>query len=162
MGRAGCIPRVLLEELWGRPDMHQIAKLALAAAAGAAAAGTVAYAQMPRGRAPRSTVTIYRAAPGQQEALLRWLADQDRASQAAGLPPGQLYIHLDGDSWDFVGITPTTSDSQDEAVNAAAKKMGLATGARRALEFRKMISSHTDTYALGPMTAAQALAGIGS
>ena len=140
--------------------MHQIMKLALAAAAGAAA-GTIAYAQMPAGP-PHSTVTIYRAAPGQQEALLHWLAEQDRASQAAGIPPGQVYIHLDGDSWDFIGITPTTTPAQDEAVDVAARKMGMATGARRALEFRKMISSHTDTFALGPMTAAQAVASIGS
>lgn len=142
--------------------MHQIVKLALAAAAGAAVAGTVAYAQMPPPGLPHSTVTIYRAAPGQQEALLRWLADQDRVSQAAGMPPGQIYIHLDGDSWDFVGITPTTTPAQDAAVDAAARKMGMATGARRALDFRKLISSHTDTFALGPMTAAQAVAGIGS
>lgn len=142
--------------------MHQIVKLAFAAAAGAAAAGTVAYAQMPATEPPHSTVTIYRAAPGQQQALLQWLANQDRASQAAGLPPGQIYIHLDGDSWDFVGITPTGTPAQDAAVDAAARKLGLATGARRALEFRRMIASHTDTFALGPMTAAQALAGIGS
>jgi hypothetical protein len=142
--------------------MNQFVKLALAAAAGAAAAGTVAYAQMPPREPPRSTVTNYRAAPGQQEALLQWLANQDRASQAAGLPAGQIYIHLDGDSWDFIGITPTGTPAQDAAVDAAARKLGLATGARRALEFRRMIASHTDTFALGPMTAAQALAGIGS
>lgn len=153
------VARVFLIEL-GKSDMHQILKLALAATAGAAV-GTIAYAQMPPGP-PHSTVTIYRAAPGQQEALLHWLAEQDRASQAAGMPPGQIYIHLDGDSWDFIGISPTTTQAQDEAINAAARKMGMTTGARRALEFRKMISSHTDTFALGPMTAAQAVAGIGN
>ena len=142
--------------------MQQIVKLACAAAAGAAVAGTAVYAQMPPAGLPHSTVTIYRAASGQQEALLHWLADQDRASQAAGMPPGQIYIHLDGDSWDFVGISPTPTPAQDAAVDAAARKMGMATGARRALEFRKLISSHTDTFALGPMTAAQAVAGIGS
>ena len=142
--------------------MNQIVKLGLAAVLGALAAGTVAYAQMPAGEPPHSTVTIYRAAPGQQEALLHWLADQDRVSQAAGLPAGQIYIHLDGDSWDFVGISPTPTPAQDEAIDAAARKLGLTTGARRALEFRKMISSHTDTYALGPLTAAQAIASIGS
>ena len=141
--------------------MHQIAKLALAATAGAAAAGTALYAQRPAGP-PRSTVTILRAAPGQQEALLRWLADQDRASQAAGIQPGQIYIHIDGDSWDFVAITPTTTPAQDDAVDAASRKLGMATGARRALEFRKMIASHTDTFTMGPMTAAQAVASIGS
>ncbi len=141
--------------------MKQLIKLAAAAAAGAAAAGSIAYAQMPAQPA-RSVVTIYRAAPGQQEALLHWLAAQDRASQAAGLPAGQLYIHTDGDSWDYLGINPMATPAQDDAIEAAAKKMGMATGARRALEFRKLIASHTDTYTLGPMTAAQAVATIGS
>jgi hypothetical protein len=140
--------------------MKELIKLAAAASLGAIVAGSAVYAQMPP-PAPRSTVTIYRAAPGQQEALLHWLADQDRAAQAAGLPPGQIYIHLDGDSWDYIGITPTPTPAQEQATDAAATKLGLATGARRALEFRKMISSHTDTFALGPMTAAQAIAGIG-
>jgi len=141
--------------------MKQLLKLAAAAAAGACAAGTIVYAQAPA-EPPRALVTIYRAAPGQQEALLRWLADQDRASAAAGLPAGQIYIHTDGDSWDFVGISQRTTPAQDDAIDAAAKKMGMATGARRALDFRKLISMHTDTYTIGPVTAAQAVAMIGS
>jgi len=140
--------------------MRQIVKLAAAAAAGAAAAGSVAYAQMPAAP-PHAVVTIYRAAPGQQEALLRWLADQDRVSAAAGLPAGQLYIHTDGDSWDYVGINPMTTPAQQQALDAAATKLGMATGARRALDFRKTISSHSDTFAIGPVTAAQAVAMIG-
>ena len=111
--------------------------------------------------APRSTVTLYRAAPGQQEALLHWLADQDRASQAAGIPPGQIYIHVDGDSWDFIGISPATTDAQDAAVETAAAKLGLKTGPQRALQFRTMIASHTDTLSMGPTTAAAVLAHIG-
>ena len=137
--------------------MKQMFKLAAAAAAGACAAGSIAYAQMPAQPA-RSVVAIYRAVPGQQEALLKWLAAQDRASQAAGLPAGQIYIHTDGDSWDYLGISPMTTPAQDEAVDAAARKRGMATGPRRGLEFRKLISSHTDTYTMGPMTAAQAVA----
>jgi hypothetical protein len=140
--------------------MKQIIKLAAAAAAGACAAGTIVYAQAPAAP-PRSVVAIYHAAPGQQEALLHWLAAQDRASQAAGLPAGQLYIHTDGDSWDYLGISPMTTPAQDDAVDSAAKKMGLATGPRRALEFRKLIASHTDTYTIGPVTADQAIALIG-
>jgi hypothetical protein len=141
--------------------MKQCLKLAAAAAVGACAAVSIGYAQ-PAAAPPEAVVTIYRAAPGQQEALLRWLADQDRVAAAAGQRPGQIYIHTDGDSWDFVGITPMASRTQSDALDAAAKKMGMATGARRALEFRKLISSHTDTYAIGPVTAAQAVAMIGS
>jgi len=140
--------------------MKQVIKLAAAAAAGACAAGTIVYAQAPASP-PRSVVSIYRAAPGQQESLLRWLAAQDRASQAAGLPAGQIYIHTDGDSWDYVGVSPMTTPAQDDAVDAAARKMGMAVGPRRGLELRKLISIHTDTYTIGPITADQAVAMMG-
>lgn len=98
-------------------------------------------------------VSLYHAAPGQQVALLKWFAQQDRISQAAGLPAMQLYVHTDGDSWDYMGINPVTTDAQDAAVDAAAKKMGLPSGPGVALDLRKYITSHTDTYTVGPMTA---------
>ena len=109
----------------------------------------------------KSIVSLYRAAPGQQVPLLKWLAAQDRASQAAGLPATQIYVHTSGDSWDYMVINPQTTQAQDDAVDAAAKKMGLPSGAQASIEFRKMIGVHTDTYANGPMTAAQILADLG-
>jgi hypothetical protein len=106
-------------------------------------------------------VSLYRAAPGQQVALLKWMAAQDRASVAAGLPASQIYVHTSGDSWDYAVINPVTTKAQDDAVEAAAKKMGMTSGPRASIEFRTMISSHTDTTADGPMTAAQILARLG-
>lgn len=140
--------------------MKQLMKLAAAAAAGAIASGTIVYAQAS-GPAPRAIVSLYHAAPGHQEALLGWFAEQDRVARAAGVAPMQLYIHTDGDSWDYMGINPVTTDAQDEAMDAAAKKMGLMSGARVPLELRKHISSHTDTYTIGPITAEQAIARLG-
>jgi hypothetical protein len=140
--------------------MKQLMKLAAAAAVGAIASGTIVYAQAS-GPAPRAIVSLYHAAPGQQEALLGWFAEQDRVARAAGVAPMQLYIHTDGDSWDYMGINPVTTDAQDEAMDAAAKKMGLMSGARVPLELRKHISSHTDTYTIGPITAEQAIARLG-
>jgi hypothetical protein len=140
--------------------MKQLMKLAAAAAAGAIASGTIVYAQASA-PAPRAIVSLYHAAPGQQEALLGWFAEQDRVARAAGVAPMQLYIHTDGDSWDYMGINPVTTDAQDEAMDAAAKKMGLMSGARVPLELRKHISSHTDTYTIGPITAEQAIARLG-
>lgn len=140
--------------------MKQLMKLAAAAAAGAIASGTIVYAQASA-PAPRAIVSLYHAAPGHQEALLGWFAEQDRVARAAGVAPMQLYIHTDGDSWDYMGINPVTTDAQDEAMDAAAKKMGLMSGARVPLELRKHISSHTDTYTIGPITAEQAIARLG-
>ena len=57
-------------------------KLKLILAAAAACAMTVpAVAQ----DAPQYIVSLYRAAPGQQVALLKWMANQDRAATAAGV-----------------------------------------------------------------------------
>jgi hypothetical protein len=137
--------------------MNQLMKLAAAAALGAIASGTIVYAQAGP-PAPRAIVSLYHAAPGQQEALLRWFAGQDRAAQAAGVAPMQLYIHTDGDSWDYMGINPVTTPAQDDAIEAAARKLGVSAGAQASLELRRYIASHTDTFTIGPVTAEQVLA----
>ena len=127
-----------------------------------AAAAACAFAMPAAGQdAPQHIVSLYRAAPGQQVALLKWMAAQDRASVAAGLPASQIYVHTSGDSWDYAVINPVTTKAQDDAVEAAAKKMGLSSGPRASIEFRTMIASHTDTTSDGPMTAAQILARLG-
>jgi len=135
--------------------MHVMLKYAAAAAAGAVAAGSIAYAQSAS--PPEAIISIYHAAPGHQEALLQWLAQQDRVSAAAGLPAAQIYAHTDGDSWDYLMIAPVTTAAQDEALDAAAAKMGLPSGPKVGLELRKHIASHTDTFVVGPLTAAQQL-----
>ena len=137
--------------------MKQLMKLAAAAALGALASGTIVYAQAGSSEPPKARVALYRAAPGQQVALLKWLASQDAAAQAAGVPTGKLYAHTDGDSWDYLAIDPVTTPAQDKAIEAAQKKMGLGTGPAQSLELRRYISMHTDTFVIGPVTAAQYL-----
>ena len=137
--------------------MKQLIKLAAAAALGALASGTIVYAQASSSEPPKARVALYRAAPGQQVALLKWLASQDAAAQAAGVPTGKLYAHTDGDSWDYLAIDPVTTPAQDKAIEAAQKKMGLGTGPAQSLELRRYISMHTDTFVIGPVTAAQYL-----
>ena len=138
--------------------MKQLIKLAAAAALGAIASGSVVYAQAGSSEPPKARIALYRAAPGQQVALLKWLARQNRAAQAAGVPIGQLYAHTDGDSWDYLAIDPVTTPAQDAAVDAAAKKMGMPAGPASSIEFRKYIAVHTDTFAIGPVTPEQYLA----
>lgn len=138
--------------------MKQLLKIAAATALGAIASATVVYAQAGAPEPPRARIALYRAAPGQQVALLRWFAQQDRIAQSAGVAPGRLYAHTDGDSWDYLVIDPVTTPAQDAAVDAAARKMGMAAGPARSLELRKYISIHTDTFAIGPVSAAQYLA----
>ena len=141
--------------------MKQLIRLAAAAALGALASGTIVYAQGSSAEPPKARIALYRAAPGQQVALLRWIASQNRAAQAAGVPTGKIYAHTDGDSWDYLAIDPVTTPAQDAAVDAAAKKMGMPSGAAASLEFRKYVSVHTDTFAIGPVTPEQYLAMAG-
>lgn len=141
--------------------MKQLVKLAAAAALGAIASGTIVYAQAGAPQPSKVRIALYRAAPGQQVALLKWLDAQNRAAQAAGLPVGQFYAHTDGDSWDYLAIDPATTPAQDAAQDAAAKKMGLAIGPASNIEFRKYIAVHTDTFAIGPTTPGQYLAMAG-
>ena len=141
--------------------MKQLMKLAAAAALGAIASGTIVYAQAASPAPPRARIALYRAAPGQQVALLKWLDAQTKASVAAGVPAGQLYAHTDGDSWDYLAIDPVTTPAQDAAADAAAKKAGLAVGPAASIEFRKYVAVHTDTFAIGPVTPAQYLSMVG-
>jgi hypothetical protein len=110
--------------------------------------------------APEAIVSIYRIANGQQVGFLKWLARQDEMSAVAGIPKSQLYVHTDGDSWDYVVIAPQTTKAQDEALDAAARKMGV-NPRRGGLELRKYIAIHTDTMAMGPTTARDYLAWVG-
>lgn len=111
--------------------------------------------------APRSMVEIYRIAPGQHEAFLRFIARCDEANRIAGLPPRQLYVHSDGASWDFLLIQPAeTPEDKKAALDAAWKKLGLPEGADFFLSFRKLIAEHSDTSAIGPTTAAAYLKGV--
>ena len=137
--------------------MKQLLKLAAAASLGAIASGSIVYAQAASADPPRARIALYRAAPGQHVALLRWLAQQDRVAQSVGVAPTKLYAHTDGDSWDYLAIDPVTTPAQDEALDAAAKKMGLPAGPASSLEFRKYIAYHTDTFAIGPVSAQQYL-----
>ncbi|MDB5699668.1 MAG: hypothetical protein JWN69_2472 [Alphaproteobacteria bacterium] len=109
----------------------------------------------------RAIIAIYHAAPGEQLALLKWLADQDRAAAAAGVGVAQLYAHSDGADWDYLAILPVTTPAQDAAVEAAGKRLGIDTGPHSALEFRRHILSHTDTFVRGPTTAAGYLSMLG-
>ncbi len=135
--------------------MKSLVKYAAAAVAGAVVATSFAYAQAAS--PSRAIISIYHAAPGHQQALLEWLAQQERISAAAGIPSSQIYAHTDGDSWDYLMIGPATTEAQDQALDAAAAKMGLPTGPKVGLELRKHVQSHTDTFVVGPMTAAQHL-----
>ncbi len=111
--------------------------------------------------AGRVRITIYRIAPGQQLGFLKWMAAQDEVAKEAGVATVQMYAHLDGDSWDYLGIGPITTPEQEKKLDDVAAKKGLKIGFPAALEFRQFVAWHTDTYAVGPTSAAELVAQAG-
>ena len=114
-------------------------------------------APAPSQQSTMSVVTIYRAAPGHQEPLLRLIARQDEIYRAAGLTAAQLYVHESGNSWDFVTVAPRMTAAQDAAIAAAVRRLGAPSGPRAGLELRQHLAEHSDTVAVGPTTAAEVL-----
>lgn len=130
--------------------------LALAATISAA----TAQAQTPP-QEPEMIASTYRAAPGHQTQLLQWLARSDEADRAAGVPACQLYVHLDGASWDYLRLCTQRTPQQEQAVDAALRRMGGPQGWQNGIELRKHIAVHEDTMVLGPTTAGEHLRRIG-
>jgi hypothetical protein len=106
-------------------------------------------------------ISIYYVAPGKHVDFLRWAAGQDSLAQEAGIPATQWYAHQDGDAWDYIGISPATTPEQDRKLDEVAKKHGKPTGMAAGLVLRQYISRHTDTYAYGPVSAADLLKHLG-
>lgn len=109
----------------------------------------------------RKLVEIYRIAPGKHEEFLRFVAFLDEINIKAGLPARELYVHSDGDSWDFILIQPaSTPPDKSEALAKAWEESGAPSGADFFLKIREFIAEHTDSFATGPTTASDYLTGV--
>lgn len=105
----------------------------------------------------RNIVSMYQVAPGKHLDFLKWMARQEAVAKEAGGPATQWYVHQDGASWDFVAITPELEPAKqaeiEKKTEAISKQKGLSTGLKASFEFRHYMGTHSDTFALGPMTA---------
>ena len=117
----------------------------------------------PQGRkgVGQARVSLYRVAPGQQLTFLKWLAAREEVAKEAGIPATQLFAHLDGDAWDYLVIAPVTAADQDARFDQVAAKKGVKTGFAASLQFRDLLTFHSDTVVSGPLTAAELLAEAG-
>jgi len=104
---------------------------------------------------PHAMVSLYRIAAGKQLDFLKWMAAREAIDKEVGIAATQWYAHVDGDSWDYMGLGPVTSTDQDDKLEAALKKHGLATGFKQSLEVRQYFAAHTDTLTVGPMSASE-------
>ena len=121
-----------------------------------------AQAPQPSSEPPKVIISIYHVAPGKHLDFLKFQAAGEAIDKEAGLTPAQWYVHENGDSWDFVSITPLRTEAEDKKTEELAKAKGQKTGFAAALEFRQFITSHTDTHAYGPQTAADLLGAAGA
>lgn len=109
----------------------------------------------------KAVVALYHVAPGKHLEMLKWFAAREAIDKEAGVAPLQWYVHTDGDSWDFMSIAPRLTDAEEAKVDEIAKKKGLKTGFAQGLEFRQFITSHTDTFVRGPMSASDLIKDAG-
>jgi len=109
----------------------------------------------PAKEPPRALIGIYHVAPGKHVDFLKWQAVRDAIDKEAGMSQAQWYAHTDGDAWDYLSVGPDQTPEQAKKVEAAMKKHGLTTGFKANLEFRQFITSHTDTFAVGPVTVSE-------
>lgn len=139
--------------------MKRLRALALLAICGLAVAAPRWTPEKKGQKEPaRARITIYHIVPGRHLDFLKWMAAQDDVAREAGIPTVQLYAHLDGDSWDYVGIGPLTTPEQEKRADEVAVLKGLKIGLPAALDFRQLVATHTDTYAVGPTSAAELVA----
>jgi hypothetical protein len=111
-------------------------------------------AQMNTNHPPSALVAMYQVAPGKHLEFLKWQAANDAINKEAGLPATQWYAHTDGASWDYLSIGPILTDEQQNKVDEISKKKGVLTGFKASLKFREFVSNHTDTFVVGPVSAA--------
>ena len=105
-----------------------------------------------------SMIAIYHVAPGKHLEFIKWMADRQAVSESLGHPIADWYVHLDGDSWDYVAVAPILTEAQENQAEAALKQRGLTTGFAAGIELRHFILSHTDTKVAGPMLPSEMLA----
>jgi hypothetical protein len=141
-----------------------IARLLILALVFAAAAAPAARAQAAKSemkQPPTAVVSLYRIAPGKQLDFLKWMAELAAINKEAGVPADHWYAHTNGDSWDYLHVAPDLSSEQQAKVDEVAKKHGRKTGFAATLDIRAFVAWHTDTFVIGPVSAAELVSAAG-
>ncbi len=142
---------------------HRLAAIVVAGLFSCACAVTASEPDQPTmdTAEPHHIVSIYRVAPGKHAEFLEWMAVREDISRELGLPTAQWYAHSEGSTWDYLAISPPLSDEQSKKMDQALAAASLKTGFKAGLELRKVIASHTDTYAWGPVSVGELAAAAG-
>ena len=114
--------------------------------------------QAAGGESKRAKVSLYEVAPGRQLDFLRWLAAREEAAKTAGVPPIQVYAHLEGDRWDYMVLWPVTTAEQDKKLDEAAAREGPEDRLPRRAGVPRAAGRAHRHIAEGPTTAAALVA----
>lgn len=122
-----------------------------------ALSGQQALTQTPGVKAePKQvTISIYHIAPGKHVEFLGWMEARQSISESLGFELANWYAHIDGDSWDYIVVAPMLTEEQEKQVEAQSQRRGLTTGFAAGIELRHYMLSHTDTIAIGPVSASE-------
>lgn len=107
---------------------------------------------------PDAWFEIFRLAPGKHEEFVRFVAQGDEILAAGDLPPTQLFFHESGENFDVILFKPGRPDPTPEQEAAMAKKgkeLGVPTGPAYFVYLRELVATHSDSHAVGPISAGQ-------
>jgi hypothetical protein len=100
-------------------------------------------------------VSLYRVAPGQHKEFIQWMGRLDMMSQEVGIPATKVFVHDEGDAWDYLFIRAVPTPEQEAKLEELSKQRGLHSGIEQHFQVRKYLLHHTDTYVWGPMGLAE-------
>lgn len=108
---------------------------------------------------PTASFEIFKLAPGKQEEFIRQIARYDQILAAGEQPPLKIFLHEEGSDWDVIiykqsgDFNPTPE--QQAAMDAKSAEIGMETGPAYFIKLRKLVASHNDNRALGPISAGE-------
>jgi hypothetical protein len=108
---------------------------------------------------PKASIEIFRLAPGKHEAFMREIARYDEVLKAGGQPPLKIFVHDEGAEWDVIIYKPegeiNPNPAQSAKMAARSEELHVETGPAYFVHLRKLVATHTDSTAIGPISAGE-------
>lgn len=111
---------------------------------------------------PKASIEIFRIAPGMHEAFIREIARYDQVLKAGEQPPIKIFIHDEGSEWDVIIYKPegeiNPNAAQRARMDAKSRELQIESGPAYFVHLRQMVAEHSDSRAIGPISAGEWLA----
>ena len=111
---------------------------------------------------PKASIEIFRIAPGMHEAFVREIARYDEVLKVGDQPPLKIFIHDEGSEWDVIIYKPegeiNPNAAQKAKMDVKSAELQIESGPAYFVHLRRMVAEHTDSRAIGPISAGEWLA----